>query len=205
MTCSICRRSKPERVEGLESSRIPVRSWLTEVIELFESQAIAKGISLRAEIAPSVPETIDGDSTRLRQILVNLIGNAVKFTDAGHVTISVAVLRSSKRGRTRGFCVEDTGIGIPAEELDRLFEPWRQVSGTGLRHVSTGPRASDRATARRCIGGTISAGGRTRAAARRSASRFRCPPKARFAATRSRARRARQNSASERRSMSSGA
>jgi len=141
----------------LESARIPLRGWLAEVIELFDAQAIAKKIALRAEVAPSVPEAIDGDSTRLRQILVNLIGNAVKFTDSGHVAVHVTIVRSSN-ARKIEFCVEDTGIGIPAEELDRLFEPWRQVSGTSMRHAGTGLGLAIARRLVECMGGTISAG-----------------------------------------------
>jgi two-component system CheB/CheR fusion protein len=97
--------------------------------------AADKGLELRCEFAAGVPEQITGDEQRIRQILINLLGNAVKFTASGSV-----VLRVTRSGEFLDFSVEDTGIGISSETLDRLFQPFvqadskmsRPFGGTGL-------------------------------------------------------------------------
>ena len=101
--------------------------------------AIEKGLELRYELAAGVPEQITGDEQRIRQILINLLGNAVKFTASGSVVLRVATASDGGR-RSLDFCVEDTGIGISSETLSRLFQPFvqgdskanRRFGGTGL-------------------------------------------------------------------------
>ena len=98
-----------------------------------------KGLELRCELAPDVPEQITSDEQRIRQILIILLGNAVKFTPGGSVVLRVATASDGGR-RSLDFCVEDTGIGISPETLDRLFQPFvqadakinRRFGGTGL-------------------------------------------------------------------------
>jgi len=113
-----------------------------QVLETFSFQAREKGIELGSSTDPALPRAIHGDPGRLRQILFNLAGNAVKFTDRGHVRIHVWSLpHQSPDGRLQLlFCVEDTGMGIPAEQLNHVFEPFtqkdasytRRFQGTGL-------------------------------------------------------------------------
>jgi PAS domain S-box-containing protein len=99
--------------------------------------AAEKGLELRSELAAGVPEQITGDEQRIRQILINLLGNAVKFTAGGSVVLRVA---PDAEGRFLDFSVEDTGIGISSETIDRLFQPFvqadskmnRRFGGTGL-------------------------------------------------------------------------
>ncbi len=110
---------------------------VADVHDLVEIRARAKNLPFLIEYAGPLPETIHSDATRLRQILVNLIGNAVKFTDAGSVTLRVSVLDEADPPMLE-FAVVDTGIGIPAEKLNSVFQPFTQVEEHGGRHGGTG-------------------------------------------------------------------
>ncbi|MCS7031761.1 MAG: ATP-binding protein, partial [Gloeomargarita sp. SKYG116] len=117
-----------------------LRHCLESVLDLQAPLAIEKGLHLTLLLPPEVPVHLRGDSTRLRQILVNLVGNAIKFTETGSVTIQVDPVRIEEATATLHFSVTDTGIGIPADKLDTLFErfvqvdasPARRQGGTGL-------------------------------------------------------------------------
>ena len=98
-----------------------------------------KGLELACDIAPDVPEFVVGDSGRLRQILVNLIGNAVKFTHRGEVVVRAGVESTTPESVTLRFDVADTGIGIPADKLETIFEAFTQADGsTTRRYGGTG-------------------------------------------------------------------
>ena len=109
-----------------------------DVISLFAEQARTKGLDLAAYVAPDVPRKIDGDPVRVRQVLSNLVNNALKFTDQGHVLLTLE-MEESEEARLR-FDVTDTGIGIAQDKLDRVFSPFtqadqsttRRFGGTGL-------------------------------------------------------------------------
>ena len=88
-----------------------------------------KGLSLTTELDENMPETLTGDSARLQQILVNLVNNAVKFTEAG----SIHVQLSKSDDRHWGIFVTDTGKGIPKDEVEHIFDAFRQVEGTTTR------------------------------------------------------------------------
>ncbi|WP_338758376.1 two-component regulator propeller domain-containing protein [Massilia sp. METH4] len=104
------------------------------VASLFEEQSAAQGVEFRIEYGRDLPHFVVGDPTRLRQVLVNLVGNAFKFTQRGHVTLRVERAGSSERGcAVIRFTVEDTGIGIPPAELPRLFEKFEQADATTTR------------------------------------------------------------------------
>jgi PAS domain S-box-containing protein len=116
---------------------------LTEAVEgLFSAQMEAKGLRLTATAAPDVPPVVRGDEARLKQILFNLVGNALKFTDAGEVRVRLErAARDEKPGETvLDLVVEDTGVGIAEDAQARIFEPFRQAGaslerrrqGTGL-------------------------------------------------------------------------
>ncbi|MBF0620455.1 MAG: transporter substrate-binding domain-containing protein [Magnetococcales bacterium] len=120
----------------LEQSPIETRTLIEDVAHIFTQPAIDKGIHLNTLINANVPQWIGGDPARLRQLLINLTGNALKFTDKGHVTIQL----DSPKIETLIISVVDTGIGIPADKLEAIFKPFtqvdttisRQYGGTGL-------------------------------------------------------------------------
>ncbi len=119
----------------LETHPYGVRQCIEEAVELLAPKATQKGLDLVALIDPGVPSIVIGDVTRLRQVLVNLIGNAVKFTAQGEVVVSAAVAGSAKNGGELElhFTVADTGIGIPPEKQNRLFQSFSQVDSSTTR------------------------------------------------------------------------
>ena len=123
----------------LEHTEINVRDTFEDVARLVSIQAHEKGLELTAEIDPSTPAVVKGDGGRFRQILLNLAGNAVKFTVKGEVALAIRVI-DGEPGSTLIRCdIRDTGIGIPADRLSRLFAPFTQVdSSTTRRFGGTG-------------------------------------------------------------------
>jgi hypothetical protein len=123
----------------LEAADFHLREWLELTLKTLALRADEKGLDLLGEIAPEVPEFIKADANRLRQILLNLAGNAIKFTQKGEVVIKVQKDPSSEGNQLR-FTVSDTGIGIAAEKLELIFQPFsqadtsttREYGGTGL-------------------------------------------------------------------------
>jgi CheY-like chemotaxis protein len=130
----------------LEAQPFDLRSCLEESLDLLAPKAAQKKLELAYFIEPQTPLSLVGDVTRLRQILVNLIGNAVKFTDVGEVAVSVtarAIVRETASALPQHyeiqFAVQDTGIGIPPERFDRLFQRFSQVdSSTARQYGGTG-------------------------------------------------------------------
>ena len=113
-----------------------IENLLIGTLELFQHMADEKGINLSYMIDPDVPLAIMSDETRVRQILINLITNAIKFTEHGHIKILV---EKGGRKNTVIFHIEDTGIGIQASKLDRLFKPFSQVDdGSSRKFGGTG-------------------------------------------------------------------
>jgi PAS domain S-box-containing protein len=105
-----------------------------ESLDFFKLQAADKDLELKAGIDPSARKRYRGDAGRIRQILFNLVGNAVKFTDQGAITVEVCELWHPKPGRKRLlFTVRDTGIGIAEKDLSRIFAPFSQVDGSLTR------------------------------------------------------------------------
>ena len=109
-------------------------------LELLQAQAMEKGLALTADISADVPQMVSGDPGRLRQVLINLLANAVKFTPSGAIGLQVRALPDATGVAHVAFAVRDSGIGIPADKLDKLFELFsqvdssvsRQFGGTGL-------------------------------------------------------------------------
>jgi PAS domain S-box-containing protein len=99
-----------------------------ETVDLVASQAAAKQLRLDVEIEGSLPDAVSVDSTRLRQVLLNLLGNALKFTQAGQVRVTVS--HAADQGGMLKIAVEDTGPGVPPDRLDRLFQRFSQVDGS---------------------------------------------------------------------------
>jgi signal transduction histidine kinase/CheY-like chemotaxis protein/HPt (histidine-containing phosphotransfer) domain-containing protein len=117
----------------LEQHPFNLRDRIEEVLDLFAIQMSEKGIDLAYLIERETPHVILADSTRLRQILVNLVGNAVKFTNSGEVLINVSAQPLSGHRHELCFSVRDTGVGIPADRRDRLFHSFSQVDGSSTR------------------------------------------------------------------------
>ncbi|WP_320007329.1 PAS domain S-box protein [Maridesulfovibrio sp.] len=100
-----------------------------QVFELFEINSRHSGVNLELRLAPDLPRTLIGDASRMQQILTNIIGNALKFTNQGHVIVEVSLLPYSRPGeQSLLFSVEDTGIGIPENKIHTLFDSFTQAS-----------------------------------------------------------------------------
>jgi signal transduction histidine kinase len=123
----------------IDHAPFALRRSVEEVITFFTPKARSAGLILEAKIDEDVPALVNGDVNRLRQILVNLIGNAIKFTEQGRVTVALSCGRGSMmEGQNRRelrlfFAVSDTGIGIPAEKMNQLFRPFSQVDTSASR------------------------------------------------------------------------
>ena len=116
-----------------------MRECVEDSFELLASKAVEKNIELIYHFNRGTPSVISGDVTRLRQILLNLIGNAIKFTEKGEVFVSVSAEMLEQNRYNLSFAVKDTGIGIPKEKMDRLFIPFSQVdSSTSRNYGGTG-------------------------------------------------------------------
>jgi signal transduction histidine kinase/CheY-like chemotaxis protein len=124
----------------LEQQVFDLRHCIDSVLGLFYEKAVQSGLSLVYRIEPGVPPQIVGDALRLRQVLMNLVGNAVKFTHEGEVFVGVRVARADPTGLLHvAFDVKDTGIGIPEEKIGMLFKSFSQVdSSTTRKYGGTG-------------------------------------------------------------------
>ena len=123
----------------LESRTLALPATLREVLAAFEARAKAKGLTLTISLADALPAHVSSDPARLRQILGNLIGNAIKFTDTGGVTVSATVKAKEAARQWIEFSVRDTGIGIAPEVQSRLFSAFVQAdSSTTRRFGGTG-------------------------------------------------------------------
>jgi signal transduction histidine kinase/CheY-like chemotaxis protein len=124
----------------LEAMDFNLRDCLETCLKTLSVRADEKGLELMCEVAPEVPEIVRADSNRLRQIIINLVGNAIKFTDKGEVVVKVQVQASFKKEVMLWFTVSDSGIGIAKEKLQLIFDPFsqadtsttRKYGGTGL-------------------------------------------------------------------------
>jgi signal transduction histidine kinase len=118
----------------LEEHPFELRSCVEESIELLATQAAEKKLALAYDMDDGTPESVIGDVTRLRQILVNLVGNAIKFTAIGEVVVKVGPFEGESGSGLLHFCVSDTGIGIPENKRERLFKSFSQVDSSTTRH-----------------------------------------------------------------------
>jgi two-component system, sensor histidine kinase and response regulator len=117
----------------LDPRPFAVREVMSETIRPLALKAHQKGLELICDIAPDVPQVLVGDPGRLRQILANVVGNAIKFTAEGHVVIAAHLVEQSSAGAVLHVEVSDTGIGIPEEKLGLIFEPFSQADGSTTR------------------------------------------------------------------------
>src|SRR5580658_1676477 len=124
----------------LEALDFDLRDSLESTLKTLAVRADEKGLELLCEVAPEVPEILRGDSSRLRQIVVNLVGNAIKFTDSGEIAVKVQTQAREGPDCVCQFTVADTGVGIPEDKRELIFKPFsqadtsttRKYGGTGL-------------------------------------------------------------------------
>jgi len=119
----------------LEAQPFDLKDCIEGSLDLIATDASKKGLNLSYFIDQSAPGTIIGDPARLRQVLINLLNNAVKFTDKGEVTIAVSGRKLEDNNYEIQFAVKDTGIGIPEDKISRLFQPFSQVDASATRRL----------------------------------------------------------------------
>jgi signal transduction histidine kinase/ligand-binding sensor domain-containing protein/DNA-binding response OmpR family regulator len=117
----------------LEQTDFDLRTCIEEVLDVFANKASQTGLDLIYDIDNNVPSQIVGDSLRLRQIILNLVSNAIKFTQAGEIFVGVHLLNTNKSNLKLAFEIRDTGIGISPEKIDRLFKAFSQVDSSMTR------------------------------------------------------------------------
>jgi signal transduction histidine kinase/CheY-like chemotaxis protein len=123
----------------IDHAEFSLRGCLGEALKTLALRAHEKDLELALRVQPEVPDNLLGDPTRLRQIVFNLVGNSIKFTDAGEVSVQVKVESEDADGATLHFAVADTGIGIPPEKRKVIFEAFAQAdNSTSRRYGGTG-------------------------------------------------------------------
>lgn len=129
---------------------------IDEVLKTIAVKAELKGLEVAADVAAGVPDAVVGDSGRLRQILVNLVGNSVKFTDSGEIVVHVDLVQSGEHEAVLHFRVTDTGIGIPLDKQSMIFQAFAQADGSTTRkYGGTGLGLSISSQLARLMGGRI--------------------------------------------------
>ncbi len=123
----------------LESHPFDVRECVYSSLTMLAVRANEKGLELLCDVDPQIPSLMRGDPTRLRQVILNLVGNAIKFTRRGEVALLVQIEQRRDQGSLLSFTVSDTGIGIPESQLAHIFEPFSQAdSSTTRKYGGTG-------------------------------------------------------------------
>src|SRR5579864_4943113 len=117
----------------LEAIDFNLRDCLEATLKTLALRGDEKGLELLCEIAPEVPEIVRGDSSRLRQVIVNLVGNAIKFTNEGEVALKVCTEAGNGENCALHFTVSDTGVGIPLEKQKSIFDPFTQADASTTR------------------------------------------------------------------------
>ena len=117
----------------LRAAPMSLHALVASVIALFRANAESKGLGLTLDLDPEVEDWVVGDAQRVKQVLLNLVGNAIKFTERGRVVMRVAALPSPPGWANVAFVISDTGIGMEADELTELFQPFHQLDGTSRR------------------------------------------------------------------------
>jgi len=117
----------------IESIPFDLRESLGETMKALAFRAHQKGLELIYEVQPDVPEAVVGDPGRVRQIVVNIVGNAIKFTECGEILLSVMQEEESAETVSLHFTVKDTGVGIPLDKQEKIFEPFSQADGSMAR------------------------------------------------------------------------
>jgi signal transduction histidine kinase/DNA-binding response OmpR family regulator len=140
----------------LEAIDFNMRDSLESTLKTLAVRADEKGLELLCEVAPEVPEVVRGDSSRLRQVVINLVGNAIKFTEKGEIAVKLQVEERGDPEFLFHFIVSDTGIGIPHDKLALIFDPFSQAdTSTTRKYGGTGLGLTISARLVRMMGGRI--------------------------------------------------
>ncbi len=143
----------------LTAGEFNLREVLADTLKPLIVRACQKGLRMAFQVEAAVPETVSGDSTRLRQVLVNLIDNSIKFTPAGEIFVLVKLLSRQAGKVCLGFSVRDTGIGIPKDKQGEIFESFTQADGSITRRFGgTGLGLSISSQLAEIMGGSIESG-----------------------------------------------
>jgi PAS domain S-box-containing protein len=118
---------------NIDCSSFELDEMLDNIYNLFADRATEKCLDFRMDVAPDVPRNLIGDALRLQQILINLLGNAIKFTEHGKVMLKITVQQLNSLQAQLLFCVTDTGIGMTEHDREKLFQPFNQVDGSITR------------------------------------------------------------------------
>lgn len=117
----------------MEAVSYSLRQTVFGMLKTLVVRASQKGLELFYNIGPEIPDQLIGDSLRLRQVITNLVGNAIKFTPNGHVALNVRLLASDDENVTLEFSVMDTGIGVAPDKLNLIFDTFCQADGSTTR------------------------------------------------------------------------
>jgi PAS domain S-box-containing protein len=148
-------KAEAKKIE-LDRVAFGLRDTLEDTLKVLAVRAQQKGIELACHVAQDVPDALVGDPERLRRIVVNLVGNAVKFTEHGEIVLRASVESQSKEECLLHVCVTDTGVGIPADKQKRIFEAFSQAdSSTTRRYGGTGLGLSISAQLAELMGGRL--------------------------------------------------
>jgi signal transduction histidine kinase/CheY-like chemotaxis protein len=141
----------------LEVAPFNIRECIDLTLKTLALRADEKGLELMCDVASDVPAVMMGDSNRVRQVILNLVGNSIKFTSAGEVSVAVSVDKQDHKGRMLHFTVSDTGVGIPEDKLVHIFEPFSQADASTTRKFGgTGLGLTISSRLIQVMGGTIS-------------------------------------------------
>ena len=146
--------------DRLVAEQVECAVWevVEDVLSLMRVRAMEKGLDLSVDYIYPLPRVIRTDPVRLRQVLLNLVGNAIKFTNAGSVRLTVRLSRTAGGAARLEFDVSDTGVGIPPEQIDRLFEPFTQLdTSTSRRFGGSGLGLAISKRLAEVLGGELSA------------------------------------------------
>ncbi|MCH7345032.1 response regulator [Pelomonas sp. CA6] len=140
----------------LDAQPVVLREVVDDVCRLLGETARGKGLDFRLDLAPGLPERFMGDASRIQQILHNLVGNAIKFTAQGTVRVQVSALQDMHTGTLLRFAVQDSGEGIPADQMERIFAPFEQVaSAPGAQREGSGLGLTISRELARAMGGEL--------------------------------------------------
>jgi signal transduction histidine kinase/CheY-like chemotaxis protein len=141
----------------LENHPFDVRECLDSSLKMLAVRADEKGLELLCDVDPAIPAFMTGDLARLRQVILNLVGNAIKFTSEGEVSLAAQIEQRHDQGSMLRFTISDTGIGIPKNQLTHIFEPFSQAdSSTTRKYGGTGLGLTISARLVQGMGGTTS-------------------------------------------------